>query len=51
MCAIIASRLGHTSVMVVFDVDGQLNEGFDREAASAQHSPWEALRLTSMMGQ
>jgi integrase len=40
--AVIASRLGHTSVRTVLDVYGHLYEGLDRGAADALKSPWEA---------
>lgn len=38
--AVIASRLGHTSVKTVLDVYGHLYEGLDREAADALDPPW-----------
>lgn len=38
--AVIASRLGHTSVKTVLDVYGHLYEGLDRGAADALDPPW-----------
>ncbi|MEX0796561.1 MAG: site-specific integrase [Acidimicrobiia bacterium] len=40
--AVIASRLGHTSVRTVLDVYGHLYEGLDRGAADSLESPWDA---------
>lgn len=40
--AVVASRLGHTSVRTVLDVYGHLYEGLDRDAADALASPWDA---------
>ena len=39
--AVIASRLGHTSVKTVLDVYGHLYEGLDRNAADTLEPPWE----------
>ncbi len=39
--AVIASRLGHTSVKTVLDVYGHLYEGLDRNAADTLNPPWE----------
>jgi integrase len=39
--AIIASRLGHTSVKTVLDVYGHLYEGLDRDAANTLTAPWD----------
>ena len=38
--AVIAARLGHTSVKTVLDVYGHLYEGLDRQAAEALEAPW-----------
>ena len=38
--AVVAARLGHTSVRTVLDVYGHLYEGLDRDAADALTSPW-----------
>lgn len=38
--AVIASRLGHTSVKTVLDVYGHLYEGLDRNAADTLEPPW-----------
>jgi len=38
--AVIAARLGHTSVKTVLDVYGHLYEGLDREAAENLEAPW-----------
>ena len=38
--AVIASRLGHTSVKTVLDVYGHLYEGLDCEAADSLDAPW-----------
>jgi len=40
--AVVASRLGHTSVRTVLDVYGHLYEGLDRDAADALSPPWDA---------
>ena len=39
--AVIASRLGHTSVKTVLDVYGHLYEGLDRNAADTLNPPWD----------
>ncbi len=39
--AVIASRLGHTSVKTVLDVYGHLYEGLDRNAADTLDPPWD----------
>jgi len=39
--AVIASRLGHTSVKTVLDVYGHLYEGLDRNAADTLSPPWD----------
>ncbi len=39
--AVIASRLGHTSVKTVLDVYGHLHEGLDRNAADTLQPPWD----------
>ena len=46
--AVIASRLGHTSVRTVFDVYGHLYEGLDRDAADTLTSPWETSDVAAM---
>lgn len=46
--AVIASRLGHTSVRTVLDVYGHLYEGLDRSAADALKSPWEAPDVVAL---
>jgi integrase len=38
--AVIAARLGHTSVKTVLDVYGHLYDGLDRQAAEALEAPW-----------
>ena len=38
--AVIAARLGHTSVKTVLDVYGHLSEGLDRDAADNLEPPW-----------
>jgi integrase len=38
--AVIAARLGHTSVKTVLDVYGHLYEGLDRQAAEGLEAPW-----------
>ena len=40
--AVIAARLGHTSVKTVLDVYGHLYEGLDRGAADTLTAPWDA---------
>ena len=39
--AVIAARLGHTSVKTVLDVYGHLSEGLDRDAADTLNPPWD----------
>ena len=39
--AVIAARLGHTSVKTVLDVYGHLYEGLDRNAADTLNPPWD----------
>ena len=46
--AIIASRLGHTSVKTVLDVYGHLYEGLDRDAANALAPPWDASDVVAL---
>ena len=46
--AVIAARLGHTSVRTVLDVYGHLYEGLDRGAADALAPPWEASHVDAM---
>ncbi len=46
--AVIASRLGHTSVKTVLDVYGHLYEGLDRNAADALDPPWGASDVDAM---
>lgn len=46
--AIIASRLGHTSVKTVLDVYGHLYEGLDRDAADALDAPWDASDVVAL---
>ncbi len=46
--AVIASRLGHTSVRTVLDVYGHLYEGLDRGAADALKSPWDAPDVVAL---
>jgi integrase len=46
--AVIASRLGHTSVRTVLDVYGHLCEGLDRGAADALKSPWDAPDVVAL---
>ena len=38
--AVIAGRLGHTSVKTVLDVYGHLYDGLDRKAAEGLEAPW-----------
>lgn len=45
--AVIAARLGHTSVKTVLDVYGHLYEGLDREAAENLKAPWSTSRRPS----
>lgn len=40
--AVIAARLGHTSVKTVLDVYGHLYDGLDRQAAEGLEAPWSA---------
>ena len=46
--AVIASRLGHSSVRTVLDVYGHLSEGLDRGAADALKPPWDPLDVDEM---
>ncbi|HZD23874.1 MAG TPA: site-specific integrase [Acidimicrobiia bacterium] len=46
--AIIASRLGHTSVKTVLDVYGHLYEGLDRDAADTLQAPWDTPDVVAM---
>ena len=46
--AIIASRLGHTSVKTVLDVYGHLYEGLDRDAADTLKAPWDAPDVVAL---
>ncbi|MEA2003098.1 MAG: tyrosine-type recombinase/integrase [Actinomycetota bacterium] len=46
--AVIASRLGHTSVKTVLDVYGHRYEGLDRNAADTLEAPWEASDVDAM---
>ena len=46
--AIIAARLGHTSVRTVLDVYGHLYEGLDRGAADALAPPWDHSDVDAM---
>ena len=46
--AIIASRLGHTSVKTVLDVYRHLYEGLDRDAANTLAAPWDASDVVVM---
>ena len=45
--AVVAARLGHTSVRTVFDVYGHLYEGLDRDAADALASPWDGSSVVA----
>jgi integrase len=45
--AVVASRLGHTSVRTVLDVYGHLYEGLDRDAADALVSPWDVSHVAA----
>ena len=45
--AVIAARLGHTSVKTVLGVYGHLYEGLDRQAAEGLEAPWSASRHLS----
>jgi len=42
--AVIAGRLGHTSVKTVLDVYGHLYDRLDRQAADGLEAPWSASR-------
>jgi integrase len=44
--AVIAARLGHTSVKTVLDVYGHLYEGLDRQAAEGLEPPWSGNATT-----
>jgi integrase len=46
--AVIASRLGHTSVKTVLDVYGHLYEGLDRDAADTLNPPWDASDVVAL---
>jgi integrase len=46
--AVIASRLGHTSVKTVLDVYGHLYEGLDRNAADTLNPPWDPSDVDAM---
>lgn len=46
--AVIASRLGHTSVKTVLDVYGHLYEGLDRNAADTLDPPWDRSDVDAM---
>lgn len=46
--AVIASRLGHTSVKTVLDVYGHLYEGLDRNAADTLEPPWSPSHVDAM---
>jgi len=46
--AVIASRLGHTSVKTVLDVYGHLYEGLDRNAADTLQPPWDASDVDAL---
>ena len=46
--AIIASRLGHTSVKTVLDVYGHLYQGLDRNAADTLNPPWDGSDVDAM---
>ncbi len=46
--AVIASRLGHTSVRTVLDVYGHLYDGLDRDAADALAAPWSDSHVVAM---
>ena len=46
--AVIASRLGHTSVKTVLDVYGHLYEGLDRNAADTLNPPWDRSDVDAM---
>jgi integrase len=46
--AVIASRLGHTSVKTVLDVYGHLYQGLDRNAADTLEPPWNPSHVDAM---
>lgn len=46
--AVIAARLGHTSVTTVLDVYGHLYEGLDRGAADTLTPPWDPSHVDAM---
>ena len=46
--AVIAARLGHTSVKTVLDVYGHLYEGLDRQAAEGLEAPWSVFSERSV---
>ena len=46
--AVIASRLGHTSVKTVLDVYGHLYEGLDRYAADTLNPPWDPSDVVAL---
>ncbi len=46
--AVIAARLGHTSVKTVLDVYGHLSEGLDRDAADTLQPPWNESDVHAM---
>ena len=46
--AVIAARLGHTSVKTVLDVYGHLYEGLDRGAADTLTPPWDPSHVDAM---
>ena len=46
--AVIASRLGHTSVKTVLDVYGHLYEGLDRNAADTLNPPWDPSDVVAL---
>ncbi len=46
--AVIASRLGHTSVKTVLDVYGHLYEGLDRNAADTLQPPWDPSDVVAL---
>jgi integrase len=46
--AVIASRLGHTSVKTVLDVYGHLYEGLDRNATDTRNPPWDPSDVDAM---
>jgi integrase len=46
--AVIAARLGHTSVKTVLDVYGHLSEGLDKDAADTLQPPWNDSDVHAM---